>query len=97
MSKVKIEPDFERLWKIATTSIQDERFKSALTNHSESKEKICRKLGIVSEPDVFRIINQLRIRPSRKRIDTRVESRRRREPENVKENPKETRSTKRIT
>lgn len=81
MGQVKLELDFDKLWQFAIASIKDDRFRSALINHSDSKEKICRKLGIVNETDVIRIVNQLRIRPSRKRVNA-VESRRRREPEN---------------
>jgi len=50
-------PDFPALWNRllrAAASVEDERTKATLLNHSSRKEQILRRLGVVSEADVRR-------------------------------------------
>jgi hypothetical protein len=57
--------EFSRLWGIALNmaiSSGHERLRSTLVNHSNMKERVCRKLGIVSESDINRIIKQFKRR-----------------------------------
>ena len=55
-----VRPNFQALWTrlmTITMSSGDERFRAVLLNHTDKKEYICRKLGVVTEADVQRILN----------------------------------------
>ena len=49
-------PDFNQLYRLLLSEMTriDNRYKSVLLNNENSKEKICRKLGVVSVSDVVR-------------------------------------------
>ena len=70
--------DFSKLWELAINmakSIDNEKLKSILVNGSESKENVCRKLGIVGEVDVNRIMKKFRRRLPRsvKQTESRID------------------------
>ena len=51
-------PDFNKLWYMMLHEmhrISNSRYKALLMNHEAKKERICRKLGIVSAKDVIRL------------------------------------------
>ena len=55
--------DFEKLWislKAASEIGGNERLKSVLLNHERNPEYILRKLGVVSDADVGRMISQMK-------------------------------------
>jgi hypothetical protein len=54
MSNVNFGALWTRLMTMATKA-EDDRMKSTLMNHENQKERICRRLGVVSEADVRRI------------------------------------------
>jgi hypothetical protein len=59
---MKSDVDFNKLWRMTLTQverIQNPRYKALLMNHEHNKEKVCRKLGIVSPPDVIRFISMI--------------------------------------
>lgn len=54
-----LNPKFEVLWQrmvSVATETEQTRLLSVLKNHSDNKEYIMRKLGIVSENDVKRLV-----------------------------------------
>jgi len=56
------EIDFNKLWKMALSQmerIQNPRYKSLFLNHEQNKERLCRKLGIVSAQDVVRLTSAI--------------------------------------
>jgi hypothetical protein len=53
---------FHRLSEVYIAAGQ-KRKKSVLDNHTDKKERICRRLGVISEADIVRISNQLGVGP----------------------------------
>lgn len=56
-------PNFEALWTmLLSAAVQggNDRFTATIKNHSERKEYICRKLGVVCAVDVARIGQKLK-------------------------------------
>lgn len=52
-----------RLMSIAS-KVGDDRMKAALMNHENKKERICRRLGVISEADVQRMETIFKRRPA---------------------------------
>jgi len=62
---VKKNTDFNNLWKLihkVTTEEGDPKLAAIFSNHSDKREYICRKFGIMSLPDVERFRKQIQNR-----------------------------------
>jgi len=58
MYQMKKKPDFKSLWSEAVKSAKDSgdaRLAAVLENFINKKEYICRRLGIISSVDVYRV------------------------------------------
>lgn len=56
-------PDFNKLWGLFLNEmkrISNDNYKIILLNNENNKERICRKLGVVSEQDILRIVKNLK-------------------------------------
>ncbi len=53
--------DFKGLWTqlvVAADEAEDPRLKAVLMNHEDGRERICRRLGVVTDADVRRIVSE---------------------------------------
>jgi hypothetical protein len=58
---VTAKPNFKALWGMMVglaDELEDSRLRAVLMNHEDHREKICRRLGVVSAGDVDRIRRQ---------------------------------------
>jgi len=61
---MKSSVNFSRLWERLSQEAErsgNTRLKSVLLNHERKKEYICRKLGVVTESDVNRIVSEVKM------------------------------------
>jgi hypothetical protein len=63
----KSNTDFNALWNMfyhEMIKISNDRYKALLKNHEGNKERICRKLGIVTPQDVHRLSKSIAMKHS---------------------------------